>query len=120
MERKVLLFGFNDLPVLLAASAAAGPLGVTVKPVHPRDCALTVGELAEGKTAPESTAPTMLQGRMALLCNVEDCMEALLPALRQAGIVCPKAVLTGPNRSWKPEKLMAELYREQAAFRKKG
>ena len=36
-----------------------------------------------------------------------------LEALRQAGIVCLKAVLTPNNRTWTPERLYRELERER-------
>lgn len=116
MERKILLFGFTELPNILAAAAAAGPFGAEVTPVAPGDCGLTVGELAEGKTG--GAAPVVLPGRMAVLCGVEDCLDGLLPALRQAGVVCPKAVLTDHNRNWRPERLLTELLREQEAIRR--
>ena len=116
MERKILLFGFTELPAILAAAAAAGPFGAEVTPVAPGDCGLTIGELAEGKTG--GAAPAVLPGRMAVLCGVEDCLDGLLPALRQAGLVCPKAVMTAHNRTWKPERLLTELLREQDAIRR--
>ena len=116
MERKILLFGFTELPAILAAAAAAGPFGAEVTPVAPGDCGLTVGELAEGKTG--GGKPVALPGRMAVLCGVEDCLDGLLPALRQAGLACPKAVLTEHNRRWKPEQLLTELLREQDAIRR--
>ena len=116
MERKILLFGFTELPAFLAAAAAAGRFGVEVTPVAPGDGGLTVGELAEGKTV--GAAPVVLPGRMAVLCGVEDCLDGLLPALRQAGLVCPKAVLTEHNRRWKPEQLLTELLREEEAIRR--
>ena len=116
MEHTILLFGFDSLPEILAAQAAAGPFGTEVRAVGPRDCGLTIGELAAGKTV--GTAPVVLPGRMAVLCGVEDCLDGLLPALRQAGLVCPKAVMTAHNRTWKPERLLTELLREQEAIRR--
>ena len=116
MERGMRLFGCTALPAILAAVAAAGAFGVEVRPVAPGDCGLTVGELAEGKTG--GAAPVVLPGRMAVLCGVEDCLDGLLPALRQAGVVCPKAVLTEHNRNWRPERLLTELLREQEAIRR--
>ena len=53
MEHTILLFGFDSLPEILAAQAAAGPFGTEVRAVGPRDCGLTIGELAAGKTAPD-------------------------------------------------------------------
>ena len=37
-------------------------------------------------------------------------------ALRQAGVVCLKAVLTPDNRSWTPGRLYRELQREHRAM----
>ena len=39
-------------------------------------------------------------------------LDGLLAALRQAGVVCLKAVLTPDNRSWTPGRLYRELQRE--------
>lgn len=36
MSRKLLLFGFEELPTILAAAAAAGPFGAEVVPVAGR------------------------------------------------------------------------------------
>lgn len=35
MSRKLLLFGFEELPTILAAAAAAGPFGAEVVPGGP-------------------------------------------------------------------------------------
>lgn len=85
MEHTILLFGFDSLPEILAAQAAAGPFGTEVRAVGPRDCGLTIGELAAGKTAPEGASPVALNGRMAVLCGLEEQMNDLLPALRGSG-----------------------------------
>ena len=37
MSRKLLLFGFEELPTILAAAAAAGPFGAEVVPVARQD-----------------------------------------------------------------------------------
>ena len=83
MSRKLLLFGFEELPTILAAAAAAGPFGAGV-----------------------------------VLCGLEDQVDCLLPALRQAGIGrdCLKAVLTPHNRTWTAVKLYQELLREHQAM----
>ena len=117
MERKILLFGFTELPAILAAAAAAGPFGAEVVPVAPGDCGLTIGELAAGKTV--GAAPVVLPGRMAVLCGVEDCLDGLLPALRQAGLVCPKAVMTAHNQNWPFGALLGELEKEHLALHQK-
>ena len=43
-------------------------------------------------------------------------LDGLLAALRQAGVVCLKAVLTPDNRSWTPGRLYRELQREHRAM----
>ena len=55
---------------------------------------------------------------MVVLCGLEDCIDALLLALRQAGIGldCLKAVLTPHNRGWNAVKLYGELRREHQAM----
>ena len=120
MEHTILLFGFDSLPEILAAQAAAGPFGTEVRAVGPRDCGLTIGELAAGKTAPEGASPVALNGRMAVLCGLEEQMNDLLPALRGAGVTCLKAVLTPHNRGWNGVMLYAELQKERRAFQKGG
>ena len=59
-----------------------------------------------------------LGGRMVVFCGLEDQMDALLPALRQAGLDtdCLKAVLTAHNRGWNAVQLYGELLREHRAM----
>ena len=116
MKREVLLFGFDQLPEIIAAQAAAGPFGAEVRVVPPRDWSLTMGQIAAGRTAGGEAAPAAATGRMAVLCGVEDCVGELAQTLTRAGVACPKAVLTDTNRNWKPETLLAELCRERDAF----
>ena len=120
MEHTILLFGFDSLPEILTAQAAAGPFGTEVRAVGPRDCGRTIGALAAGNTAPECASPVALNGRMAVLCGLEEQMNDLLPALRGAGVTCLKAVLTTHNRNWTPERLLTELNREHQAIERKG
>lgn len=56
---------------------------------------------------------------MAVLCGLDRHVDALIPALQKAGILCPKAVLTDTNRSWTPPALLAELHRERAALERR-
>ena len=58
-------------------------------------------------------------GQMAVLCGLDRHVDALIPALQKAGILCPKAVLTDTNRSWTPPALLAELHRERAALERR-
>ena len=103
MSRKLLLFGFEELPTILAAAAAAGPFGAEVVPVARQDY---------------NKPLAVLGGRMVVLCGLEDQVDCLLPALSQAGIGrdCLKAVLTPHNRTWTAVKLYQELLREHQAM----
>lgn len=120
MEGMLLLFGYDQLPVILAAEAAVKPFGATLRVVGPRDCGLTLGQLAAGADAPRDATPVVLGGQMAVLCGLDRRVDALIPALRKAGILCPKAVLTDTNRRWTPAALLAELHRERSALDRKG
>ena len=95
MSRKLLLFGFEELPTILAAAAAAGPFGAEVVPVARQD----------------------YNKPLAVLAGLDDDPGTVL-ALRQAGIGrdCLKAVLTPHNRTWTAVKLYQELLREHQAM----
>ena len=121
MSGKLLLFSFEELPTILAAAAAAGPFGAEVVPVARQDYNKPLAVLAglgddPGTLLPFTGGP--LGGRMVVFCGLEDQMDALLPALRQAGIGpdCLKAVLTPHNRTWNAIKLHQELLREHQAM----
>ena len=122
MSGKLLLFGFEALPAILAVEAAVGPLGVEVVPVGRADYNKPLEVLAGLDTAPGTAVPfagQTLGGRMLVLCGMDGRMDALLSALRQAGVGpdCLKAVLTPHNRKWNPLMLYAELQREHQALR---
>lgn len=119
MEGTLLLFGYDQLPVILAAEAAVKPFGATLQVVGPRSCGLTLRQLAAGVSAPPDAAPVALGGQMAVLCGLDRHVDALIPALQKAGVLCPKAVLTETNRSWTPPALLAELHRERAALERR-
>ena len=121
MSGKLLLFGFEELPTILAAAAAAGPYGAEVVPVARQDYNKPLAVLAGLDDDPGTLLPFAggpLGGRMVVFCGLEDRMDALLPALRQAGIGpdCLKAVLTPINRTWNAVKLHEELLREHQAI----
>ena len=119
MAGTILLFGFEDLPAVLAVSAAAEPFGAEVVPVARGDYGRPVAALAglEGAAGvPYAGGP--LGGRMMVLCGLEDRLELLLPALAEAGAGpdCLKAVLTDRNRGWNALRLFEELSRERRAL----
>ena len=121
MSGKLLLFDFEELPTILAAAAAAGPFGAEVVPVARQDYNKPLAVLAGLDDDPGTLLPFTggpLGGRMVVFCGLEDQMDALLPALRQAGIGpdCLKAVLTPHNRTWNAIKLHEELLREHQAM----
>ena len=121
MSGKLLLFGFEELPTILAVAAAAGPFGAEAVPVARRDYNKPLAVLAGLDDDPGTVLPFAggpLGGRMVVFCGLEDRMDALLPALRQAGIGpdCLKAVLTPINRTWNAVKLHEELLREHQAM----
>lgn len=121
MSGKLLLFGFDTLPAVLAVESAVGPLGAEVVPVAKADYNKTLAVLAgldDDPGAALSYAGGPLGGRMLVLCGLEDRLDALLPALAGAGAgpECLKAVLTPHNRSWSVLRLHQELLRERQAM----
>ena len=105
MSRKLLLFGFEELPTILAAAAAAGPFGAEVVPVARQDYNKPLAVLAgldddPGTVLPFNGGP--LGGRMVVLCGLEDQVECLMPAPH--------------NRTWTAVKLYQELLREHQAM----
>ena len=125
MSGKLLLFGFDSLLNVLALEAAMGPFGVEIVPVARTDYNKTLAVLAGLDTAGGPVMPYTggpLGGRLLVFCDLEDQLDALLPARRQsgAGTECLKAVMTPANRNWNVLKLYAELQREHRAFQKGG
>ncbi len=108
--KKVLLFGFETLPEILTVAGIVQQFGGETVPVAKENCGLTLEALAQGKTGRESGVP--IGGKMLVFCGLERELDGLLAALRQAGVVCLKAVLTPDNRSWTPGRLYRELQRE--------
>lgn len=124
MSGKVLLFGFDTLPAILAVEAAAKPFGAEIVPVARGDYGKSLAVLAglEKRAVSAGGTAGAPVGRMMVLCGLEDRLDALLEALRQAGVgqECLKAVLTPHNRKWSAVKLYGELQREHQALRRGG
>ncbi|MBQ9492698.1 MAG: DUF3783 domain-containing protein [Oscillibacter sp.] len=123
-EKKVLLFGFEDLRSILAVQGALEPFGAELIPVAKTDYGKTLSVLAglEEEPPPDHDAPPVggsIPGRMAVLCGLDEELDALLPALSEAGAGkgCLKAVLTRHNRAWSATRLYMELSREREALR---
>ena len=121
MSGKLLLFGFDTLPAVLAVEGAAGPLGAEAVPVAKTDYNKPLAALAGLDEDPAAAMPYAggpLGERMLVLCGLEDRLDALLPALAGAGVgpACLKAVLTVHNRTWTPLRLHQELLRERQAM----
>lgn len=124
MSGKLLLFGFESLLQILALEAAAAPFGAEIVPVARTDYNKSLAALAglDAAACPaQPYAGGTLGGRMIVLCGLEEKLDALLPALSQAGAgpECLKAVLTPHNRAWNAVTLYAELLRERQAIQGK-
>ena len=123
-EKKVLLFGFDDLRSILAIKSALEPFGAELIPVAKGDYGKTLSviageEASEDESDPESkSVGDAIPGRMAVLCGLNEELELLLAALAEAGAGagCLKAVLTRHNRAWSAARLYIELSREHAAM----
>lgn len=121
MSGRVLLFGFDELPSILAVGAALEPFGVEVVPVARGDYRKPLAVLAGlddgvGPVGPYLGGPP--GGRMAVFCGLDAQVPALLPVMAQAGAgpECLKAVLTPHNRKWDAVTLFAQLRRERQAL----
>lgn len=117
MSGKILLFGFDSFPEVLALGQAVKPLRVELVPVARTDYNRPLAVLAGLEAAPKTVMPYAggpMGGRMLVLCGLERQLDELLPLLRRAGAgpECLKAVLTPHNRSWNALMLYGELLRE--------
>ena len=112
--KKVLLFGLETLPEILTVADIVQRFGGEAVPVAKERCGLTLEALAQGKTGGESGVS--VGGKMLVFCGLDRELDGLLAALRRAGVVCLKAVLTPDNRNWTPGRLYRELQRENRAM----
>lgn len=117
--KKLLLFGFEDLPTILALEAAVHPFGAELVSVPRNSYGQTLASLAEKGPLPNGTGGAPLIQRMLVLCGLEADLDALLPALASAGAgsACLKAILTRHNRNWNAFKLLEELQKERRALK---
>ena len=129
MNGKVLIFEFNTLLGALEVDRAMAPLDVAVVPVPRKhynkpleDVIDEWSEIYDEDAEPNDYTGEPLGGRMVVLCELEDKLDEVLAALREAGIGAEtlKAVLTETNAGWNAVELYAELQREREEFRKMG
>lgn len=123
MQGTILLFGFEDLASIAAVGGVAERFGVQLRPVMRAEYSKPLGVLAglvKEKSEASSYMGTTLGGRMMVFCGLEDRMDDLLDAVRQAGIGpdCLKAVLTAHNKTWNAVQLYGELEQEHQAMRR--
>ena len=127
MNGKVLIFEFNTLLGALEVDRAMAPLDVAVVPVPRKHYNKPLeevidewSEIYDEDAEPDDYTGGPLGGRMVVLCELEDKLDDVLAALREAGIGAEtlKAVLTETNAAWNAVELYAELQREREEFRK--
>ena len=119
----ILLYGYEDLPSILAIGAAAGPFQAEVLPVHAGDYLKPIGALV-GRDVPGRAKPYtggILGNKLMVFCDLDEALNDLMAALREAGVTPEvyKAVLTDHNQGWDVLTLMGELKRERESFQKK-
>lgn len=128
MSGKLLIFEFNKLLTALEVHRALEPMEVEVTPVPRKHYNKTLedildpwSEIYDDDAEPDDYTGDPLGGQMAVLCDVNDKLDDVLAALRNAGVgaECLKAVLTETNAGWTPVALYQELCRERDAFRGK-
>ncbi len=115
-DKKILLFGFDDLRTILEVKTAVEPFGAELIPVGRSGSGKTLAVLCGLEEDGEASGGPV-PGRMAVLYGLENDLDALLPAMNAAGANCLKAILTPHNRTWTPSRLYWELSREQEAIK---
>lgn len=119
MDKKVLAFGFNTLPEIMAVNRAVKEVGAEVVNVAKTDYSKSLSALA-GKNI-SMASPYMggpLGGKMLVFCFMNEEIDKVLPALQKEGIGtdCLKAALTPYNWNWSAFELYGELRKEHAAM----
>ena len=122
--KKLMLFGFDDLPAVLAVAAAVTPMGIEAVPVsrreYDRPLEALAGLASGGEASASATGP--LGGRMIVLCGLGGQLDTVVPARAKARAEpeCLHAVLTAHSRCWSARKLFTELDRERRALQRGG
>ena len=128
MSGKLLIFEFNKLLTALEVHRALEAMDVEVMPVPRKHYNKTLedildpwSEIYDDDAEPDDYTGGPLGGQMAVLCELNDKLDDVLAALRNAGVGadCLKAILTDTNESWTPVALYQELCRERDSFRGK-
>ena len=107
------MFGFDALPEIMAVVGAVQRFGGEAVAVPREDCGLTLDALTRGQHGKPDAS---VGGKMLVFCGMDEELDGLLATLRQAGVMCLKAVLTPSNRSWTPGRLCRELEQERRAM----
>lgn len=125
MNGKILIFEFNQLLAALEVDRAMAALDVAVVPVPRKhynkpleDLVDEWSDVYDEDAEPNDYTGAPLSGQMIVLCGLDDQLDAVLKALRGAGVGtdCLKAVLTEHNSTWDAVKLYGELAREHQAM----
>ncbi|MDO4294770.1 MAG: DUF3783 domain-containing protein [bacterium] len=116
----VLLYAIKDKEKRKKIQTLLLLMGVRIRMVEPKQYALPLAQLLEGKTEPEA----LLEATEEELCEFEEEMlvlsgfsgsrldELLLALRRQKARVDLKAVVTESNRAWNSKELYQELRKE--------
>ena len=111
--KKILLFGFDELPVILAVEEAAKPFDAEVVVVPRNSYGQTLSSLLEKGPIP-GIQGLPLGEPMMVFCGLNEELDDLLPTLPPNNWL--KAGLTPSNRGWNAARLFGELRRERRAL----
>lgn len=123
MRETVLLFHFSDRDKRNRIARALLPLKVRIKEIEKADYLNPVGFLAGNKeieAAQDIYDGPELEGEMMVLAGIlGNRMDGVLKAVRKAGSVPYKAVLTSANQYWNVLELFQEIRKEHELMHKK-